>query len=396
MASRGPSEPPPNRDLRLHLGDFTTDVTVAESGLRARVTQLLTETDQILVFDENTAALFAPRQSGDGSGVRTLVLPPGEAAKSFQEVSRILDGALDGGLHRQGTIAAVGGGALTDAAGLAASLYMRGVRLLFLPTTLLAMVDAAIGGKTGINYGGYKNMVGTFYPAHAVEIYLDALDSLSDREVKSGLAEVIKAGLLGDEDILRRLEAVAAAPAAAPGEAGDRAEDGGAADARGVADAAAGPTAALQAFRTDRTALADVVERAVAVKIKVVEQDFRENGIRAHLNLGHTFAHALESVAGLGRWTHGEAVAWGICRALDLGVARGTTDGAYRRRVYALLSAFGFHTGAIPVDFTAFVDAMRRDKKAAAGAIRFVLQRGPQDTFVDSVEEGLVREVLGT
>ena len=382
MASRGPSEPPPNRDLRLHLGDFTTDISIADSGLRARVTQLLTETDQTLsVFDENTAALFAPRQTGAGSGVRPLILPPGEAAKSLQEVSRILNDALDAGLHRQGTIAAVGGGALTDAAGLAASLYMRGVGLRFLPTTLLAMVDAAIGGKTGINYGGYKNMVGTFYPAHAVEIYLDALDSLSDREVKSGLAEVIKAGLLGDEDILRCLESLAGARAGA--------------DATGGAAAAAGPTAALQAFRTDRTALADVVERAVAVKIKVVEQDFRESGIRAHLNLGHTFAHALESVAGLGRWTHGEAVAWGICRALDLGAARGATDGAYRRRIYALLSAFGFYTGAIAVDSATLIDAMRRDKKAAAGAIRFVLQRGPQDTFVDSVEEALVREVLG-
>lgn len=376
MTPSGTFEPQPPRVLRLQLGEFATDVSISETGLRSRLTNLLNRSDDVLtVFDENTAALFAPSQEQPATAGRVLVMPPGEAAKSLREVTRVLDRALEGGMDRHGTIAAVGGGALTDAAGLAASLYMRGVRLVFLPTTLLAMVDAAIGGKTGINYGGYKNMVGTFYPAHAVEIYLDGLESLSNREMKSGLAEVIKAGLLGDEAILRELEELAG---------GERVDSGAGGDVAG----------AVQAFRADRSALAEVVERAVAVKISVVEGDFRESGVRAHLNLGHTFAHALESVAGFGHWTHGEAVAWGICRALDLGVAHGVTAVDYRRRVCALLKTYGFHTGAIPLDPTAMIDAMRRDKKAAAGELRFVLQRGAQDTFVDSVDEALVWEVL--
>lgn len=333
------------------------------------------------MFDERTAALF-----GEDIPLRVL-LAPGEAGKSLEEIGRILDAAVEAELPRRGRVVGVGGGAVTDTAGLAASLYMRGVSLVLVPTTLLAMVDAAIGGKTGVNYRGYKNMVGTFYPAGEVAIFLDALDSLSDREFRSGLAELIKAGLLRDPAILNDLEDLARNTRGAEGAAAP------AADATAL-DTGPGASGALLALRGDPARLLDLVDRAVAVKAAIVEEDFREQGVRAHLNLGHTFAHALESAAGFGTFTHGDAVAWGICRGLDLGVARGLTSPAYRDRVSRILSSFGFPTGPVTADPDALIAAMYHDKKRSGEGLPFVLQRGLADTTILQVPEVEVRGVL--
>lgn len=287
------------------------------------------------------------------------VLPAGETSKSWSELELLLGAMLEADLTRTGRVVAVGGGVVCDITALAASLYMRGCTLVLVPTSLLAMVDAAVGGKTGIDFGGYKNMVGTFYPASEVRICTDTLATLSEREYRSGLAEVIKTAMLGDEDLLDTLE----------------------------------KKQELVTAR-DPELLAEVVWACVEVKGGIVEADLTERGIRAHLNLGHTFAHALESVAGFGTWTHGEAVAWGLARAMELGERRGTTDPGYAARVLTLLDRYGYAIDPVPELTDRIVGAMRRDKKRRGDEIRFILQERAGQTLITAVETGLVESVL--
>jgi 3-dehydroquinate synthase len=221
------------------------------------------------------------------------------------------------------------------------------------------MVDAAIGGKTGINFGGYKNMVGTFYPAHEVRICTGVLETLSDHEYKSGLAEVIKSALLGDRALLDTLE-----------------------------------TRRESVLARDPQVVREAVWACVNVKSDVVEQDLRESGVRAHLNLGHTFGHALESVGGLGSYSHGEAVAWGMAQAMELGVRTGLTDSAYARRVKNVLEAYEYRIEAIPELAEAIRSAMNKDKKRQGNEVRFVLQRNLEETVVTSVDESTLMDVL--
>lgn len=304
------------------------------------------------VADTNTERYLPP-------GPARHVLPAGETSKSWAQLELLLRGMLEADLTRAGQAVAVGGGVVCDIGALAASLYMRGCTLLLVPTSLLAMVDAAVGGKTGIDFGGYKNMVGTFYPASEVRICIDTLATLSEREYRSGLAEVIKTAMLGDEALLDRLE-----------------RDRALIDAR------------------DPDLLAEVVWACVEVKGEFVEADLTEGGVRAFLNLGHTFAHALESVAGLGTWTHGEAVAWGLARAMELGERRGTTDPAYAARVLALLERYGYAIDPVPELTDRVVEAMRRDKKRRGDTIRFILQEDIGRTVITPVETRLVESVL--
>jgi len=325
--------------------------------------------DLLVVFDTNTRRLFGRGVAG------AAVVPCGEAAKSWRHVLALHRAALDRNLTRTGAMVGVGGGAVCDLTALAASLYMRGCRLALAPTTLLAMVDAAIGGKTGINYLGYKNMIGTFFPAETVRIGISALDSLPENEYRNGLGEVIKAALLGDpalyETLSRRREAV---------------------------------------LSRDADLLLEIIRSCVAVKGRFVEEDFRESGRRAHLNLGHTFAHALESTAGLrsrraglGSRTsalrlrapsHGEAVAWGIARAMDLGVRLGITDAAYAEEVRQLLDLYGFRLSVRRSSAERLVDAMVKDKKRQGEKPRFVLQRRLTETVVEEVDAAAVRALL--
>ena len=307
----------------------------------------------LLVADTNTAPLCTAYEGP------TVVLQPGETAKQWDSVAAVLDGALAAGIARDGRIIAVGGGVLCDLAAFAASVYLRGISCTLVPTTLLAMVDAAFGGKTGMNYGGLKNMVGTFYPADMLIIAPQSLDTLSPREYQSGLAEVIKSAMLGDQDLFDFLRH------------------------------AHGRVAARE-----MEALRIIVERSLAVKASVVERDFTETGVRASLNLGHTFGHALESVAGFGTWTHGEAVAWGMVCALDLGVQMGMTDRGYAEEARALIESFGFPIQAHGIAVEAVLEAMQHDKKVKAGAIRFVLQRRLGATEVVSAPLDAVIEVL--
>ncbi len=285
----------------------------------------------VTVLDSHTADLF-----GAGASV-PVTLPAGESAKTWESVQTVLEQCARQGLGRDATIAGIGGGVICDVTALAASLYMRGCGLVLVPTTLLAMVDASLGGKTGIDFLGYKNLVGTFYPARRIVIAPTAVRTLPDREYLSGLAEVIKAALIGDGELLELLESRSDAV---------RAREAGVVE--------------------------ELIRRSLAVKGRIVEEDPRENGRRAVLNLGHTFGHALDSATGFSGWTHGEAVAWGIGRALEAGMRFGVTDAGFARRVRGLLRGYGYRLEA-GVGFTQLASAFGLDKKRRGGMTRLVV-----------------------
>lgn len=334
-------------EFSYKFGEYTTRVS-----LRPDFHNAFDGAD-LVIFDENTFPLFPDKPQN------YLVIPPGEENKSWETVDKILTKALDSGLARDSVIMGVGGGVLCDMTAFAASLYMRGCKLVLAPTTILAMVDAALGGKTGIDYHSYKNMVGTFYPAQELRLFTPVVKSLPKREVLGGLAESIKAGLLGDQELFELLE--------------KKRE----------------PILALEP-----QLLSEVIARSVEVKGGVVQRDFKEQNERAFLNLGHTFAHALESVSGFASWSHGEAVSWGIAKALELGQRLGHTPAAYVKRVKDLLAAYGYRLTAPGFKAEDLLAAMKKDKKKKAGKVRFVLQKGFQQTFLQEVADTDVIAVL--
>ncbi|MFW6363741.1 MAG: 3-dehydroquinate synthase [Spirochaeta sp.] len=301
-----------------------------------------------------------------------LLLTADETTKQWDSVSQILTLLLENGVARDGRLVGIGGGVLCDMAAFAASIYMRGIDCILMPTTLLAMVDAAFGGKTGINFGGYKNMVGTFHPARELIIQPDFLRSLPDEELLSGMGEVFKSALLqsgGLWDMLKRhgLELMQS----------DRGSD--------------------SQWKSVRSLWLQVIEQSLTIKGDIVAADFRETGQRAFLNLGHTYGHAAESVLGFGQMPHGTLVVWGILCALRLGEILGITPGDYRKEVQYLAEQLGFPVrislppGVSPEDL---LIAMRADKKKRGGRVRFVLQRGLGETEQRVVEESLVLDSL--
>jgi len=313
----------------------------------------------LFVVDANLLHLRR-RELAAPAGAEVATVAPGEDSKSWEGAREILQTAVKQRLDRDGTIVGIGGGVVCDLAAFCASVYMRGCGLVLVPTSLLAMVDAALGGKTGLNFEGFKNLVGSFYPAGEIRIWIEALSSLPERELLSGLAEAVKTALLGDRDLIALLEQ----------------------NRRGL-------------LSRQPELLGEVVRRCLAVKGRIVEEDFRESGRRAILNLGHTFAHALEAVAGLGAWSHGEAVAWGLARAARLGVLLGVTPREHAERTVELLGAYGYRTRAdAGVAPELLVAAMRADKKRRGGRLRLVLQRGIGDTVVQAVEEALILRSL--
>ncbi len=309
----------------------------------------------IIVCDENTVQLDAAFPPGAAK----VTVPAGERCKQPDVFLSLLDSCLHRGLTRRSTVYAFGGGAVTDLVAFAGSTYLRGIRVVLIPTTLLAMVDAAVGGKTGIDFHGYKNMIGTFAPAAEVRISPRFLDFLPQKEYLSGLAEVLKAAFLGDSLLVGILE--------------EQTQD--------VLD-------------RSPALLEDVIRRAVAVKAEVVQSDFTERGRRAFLNLGHTFGHALETALGLSTWTHGEAVAWGTARAMHAGEAEGLTDSSWARRVIDILDSYGYNTGPAPIKPELVLEAMQKDKKRTSRGVQFVLQNGPQENFLHVMEPSRVLDIL--
>jgi 3-dehydroquinate synthase len=316
------------------------------------------------------AAVAAPHAAGVAESLRaagvvaaTVTLPAGEASKSIAGAGRLWDALADLAIDRRTHLVAVGGGVAGDLCGFAAATFGRGLAVWQVPTTVVAQVDSAIGGKTGINLAAGKNLVGAFWQPRGVFADVATLDTLPDREFVSGFAEVVKYGMILDADFFAWLEAHAAALVA-----------------------------------RDPAALAPAVERSAALKAGVVERDERElTGRRAVLNYGHTFAHAYETAAGYGTLLHGEAVAIGMARAARLARSLDRIGDVVVQRQDALLAALGLPT-ATPAGAAAdeLLAIMGRDKKAVGGRLRFVLpERIGRVELVDDVPEDLVRQALG-
>jgi len=318
-----------------------------------------------LVTDENVHRLwgagFAAALAAAGCAPRvTVVLPPGEEHKRLATVERALSAMVEAGADRDAVVVGHGGGVITDMAGLAASLLLRGVRWAAVPTTLLAMVDASVGGKTGVDLGPAKNAVGSFHQPSAVVVDTAHVTTETDRAYRSGLAEVVKSAALGDADLFARMEA--------------EAEAVGARESRLVSELA---------------------RRSVAVKAAIVARDERESGERALLNLGHTVGHALEAEGGYTRLTHGEAVSLGMVAALRLGTALGVTPAETATRVEALLGRLGLPVDLEAQPLAAALPLIELDKKRRSGAIRFVLLRALGEAVVHPLPADRIRALLG-
>jgi 3-dehydroquinate synthase len=304
------------------------------------------------------------------------VLEPGEAAKSWVSVERILAAASQSGLGRDCLFLGIGGGVVTDLASFAASIYMRGAQLYLVSTTLLGMVDAALGGKTGFDLFGIKNLAGTFYPAARVFLPLEALKTLPPDQWKSGMGELLKTAVL----------------------------DGSAAaldQAKGLMPFMRDIFSGSRGFGNEAyPLLEELIGRSILVKGRIVEADPRENsGGRALLNLGHTFGHALESAAGLGILSHGEAVAWGLVRACELGLALGITPENRAREIMGLVAAYGYETASphpLMQDAALFMRALSGDKKKKAGALAFVIPNaaGAELISAASMPPGLIEKII--
>ena len=329
--------------LHVELGERSYPIYIGD-GLLARselLTRHIAGRQVAVVTNETVAPLYLESlmRSLEGFKVASVVLPDGEAFKNWETLQLIFDGLLTARHDRRTTVVALGGGVIGDMAGFAAACYQRGVDFIQVPTTLLSQVDSSVGGKTGINHPLGKNMVGAFYQPKAVLIDTASLHTLPPRELSAGLAEVIKYGLICDEPFLDWLE---------------------------------GNMSALRAL--DGAALTYAIERSCAAKAQVVGADERESSVRATLNLGHTFGHAIETEQGYGVWLHGEAVAAGTVMALEMSHRLGWLSAQERDRGVRLLHAAGLPV-VPPQDMTPeqFLEHMAVDKKVLDGQLRLVL-----------------------
>lgn len=340
------------RTLHVDLGERSYPIFIG-SGLLAQAgcfTPYIAGRQVAVVTNETVAPLYLQRLLDTLAGyqVTPIVLPDGEAFKNWETLQLIFDGLLAARHDRRTTLIALGGGVIGDMTGFAAACYQRGVDFIQVPTTLLSQVDSSVGGKTGINHPLGKNMVGAFYQPKAVVIDTATLATLPPRELSAGLAEVIKYGLICDEPFLTWLEQHMDALRALDGEA-----------------------------------IAEAVERSCAAKARVVNADERESGVRATLNLGHTFGHAIETEMGYGTWLHGEAVAAGTVMALEMSQRLGWIDAAARDRGIRLLARAGLPL-VPPAEMGAaeFLRHMAVDKKVLDGQLRLVLLRQLGDAVV--------------
>ncbi len=334
------------RGLQVALGDRAYPIHIGQ-GLLAdpRWYQPHIRGRQVMIVTNETVAplYLAPvLQALAGYRVAQVILPDGEQYKTLEVWNRIFDGLLGNRFSRDCTLVALGGGVVGDMAGFAAACYQRGVAFIQVPTTLLAQVDSSVGGKTGVNHPLGKNMIGAFHQPGAVIIDTDTLDTLPEREIAAGLAEVIKYGLIRDPAFFGWLEVRMPALLA-----------------------------------RDSQALAEAIARSCQNKAEVVAADEREAGQRALLNLGHTFGHAIETGMGYGAWLHGEAVGAGMCLAADLSHRLGWLPADDLARARALIAAAGLPV-APPPELTpqAFRDLMAVDKKVQDGRLRLVLLQG--------------------
>ncbi|GHE22295.1 3-dehydroquinate synthase [Halomonas urumqiensis] len=355
------------RALEVSLGERSYPIHIGPGllGDPARLTPFLAGRQVMVVTNTAVAPLYLERLKAgldDGLEVRELVLPDGEATKTFATVERIWDALLEAGFNRRCTLIALGGGVIGDMVGFAAACYQRGVAFIQVPTTLLAQVDSSVGGKTGVNHPLGKNMIGAFWQPRAVLIDTDTLSTLPPRELSAGLAEVIKYGLIRDAGFLAWLE-----------ETMPRLRD------------------------LDAAALTRAIERSCAIKAEIVAEDETEQGVRALLNLGHTFGHAIEAHQGYGVWLHGEAVGAGMQMAVELSARLGWLDADEVARCRRIIASAGLPLAA-PAAMGAddFLARMRLDKKNLDSRMRLILLRSLGDACVhDETPPALLSEFIG-
>ena len=339
----------PAATVEVELGDRTYPIYIG-SGLLAGGDLLrkhVPGNTALVVTNETVAPLYLDRvvaalSEGGDIRVEVVILPDGEEHKNMDVLMKVFDKALDARLDRQTTFVALGGGVIGDMTGFAAASYQRGVHFVQIPTTVMAMVDSSVGGKTGVNHPSGKNMIGAFYQPKCVLIDTETLSTLPDREYASGMAEVVKYGLIRDADFFEWLEKHVDA-----------------------------------LMKRDDALVVRAIERSCVNKAQVVALDEREGGVRATLNLGHTFGHAIETGIGYGEWLHGEAVSVGTVMAADMSLRLGWIDESVAARTLDLLKKFN-----LPVDVPecmtveTFEKLMAVDKKAANGKLRLILLKG--------------------
>jgi len=332
--------------VHVNLGPRSYDIEIGSGNLvdvRRFVDTEYDDAHAVVITDSNVDRLYAePLASAltdEGCEVATLIIDPGEQSKSIDVAVELWEQMLDEGADRKTTVVAVGGGVIGDLAGFVAATFARGLAFVQVPTTLLAQVDSSVGGKVGVNLPNAKNMVGAFWQPRGVLIDVATLESLPDREFRAGLAEVVKYGVIQDADFFAYLEQHVEA-----------------------------------INRRDPHVLTRIVERCCRLKADVVEQDEREEtGLRAILNYGHTFCHALEAATGYETLLHGEGVAIGMLCASRLAERLGRVDAAFTKRQFDLLTALGLPTAVPDVSHEELIELMYHDKKVERGKLRFVL-----------------------
>lgn len=333
--------------ISVDLGERSYPIVIGRGLLDGNfdLSQYVHGSDCLIVSNETVAPLYLDMLKPNlaDRSVSSINLPDGESHKTVATMQTVLDQLVATGANRDTTVIALGGGVVGDIAGFAAACYMRGVAFVQVPTTLLAQVDSSVGGKTGVNHDKGKNLIGAFHQPQLVLIDTDTLNTLPERELEAGLAEVIKYGAICDAEFFAWLEANMAA-----------------------------------LLEKDPKALAYAVQRSCQLKAEVVAEDERESGRRAILNFGHTFGHAIEHCLGYGEWLHGEAVAAGMLMAAEL------SDIAARdqERLKDLLAAAGLPTQPPPISAKQWLDAMGMDKKVRQKKLRFVLLRSLGEAFV--------------
>jgi len=358
------STPPADSVARVavELAGRAYDIHVG-AGLIGRLAEWvapLRPTSILVVSDPTVAALYLTRvvrTLGEVARTERFVSAADEAGKNLAAVAQVVDALVAARADRRSVLVALGGGVIGDIAGFASAIFMRGIRYVQVPTTLLAQVDSSVGGKTGVNHDAGKNLIGAFHQPSVVVADVDLLSSLPAREISAGLAEILKHGLLADADYFASVEALLP-----------------------------------RVVNGDVAALAPVVARSCAIKAGVVARDERESGERALLNLGHTFGHAIEALAGYGHWLHGEAVGCGLCLAADMSRRLSLIDAGAVARIEQAVDAARLPTRIAGLSRVAAVQAMRGDKKAERGQIGFIVlerigraaQRSVPDEILDA------------
>ncbi len=332
--------------LTVELGERSYPIYIGDKllGQAELLKKHIPGNSALIVTNETVAPLYLEKTREMLSGLKNeaVILPDGEKYKNLEVLNQIYDGLLRNRFDRNTTVIALGGGVVGDMAGFAAASYQRGVHLIQIPTTLLSQVDSSVGGKTGVNHALGKNMIGAFYQPRAVIADTDTLDTLPDRELSAGLAEVIKYGLISNAEFFSWLE---------------------------------DNMPALLA--RDKKALNHAIEVSCQSKADIVAADERESGKRALLNLGHTFGHAIENAMGYGEWLHGEAVGAGMCIAASMSNQMGWMDDEQTQRTFNLIEQAKLPCSA-PTSMNAeqFMELMSVDKKVLDGVLRLVLMKG--------------------